>query len=366
MVFINTAIAAKKDIAYKKYVTKNKQIIHTIEINPDKFDIISTHACMLDKSKTQVALMAKFSNAIMGINGGFFRLNQNKKFATPAGVLKIKNKWHGIAYKARGAIGWSNSNNKVGIDIIQTSTKVKIAGKTYNINHFNPLNSYEKNALFSHNSRETINPCNVKIKNNKVSQVYLEPNLINNLTDNEYIFTYNKNFICPFSSKLIEKSAQVKVDIIPLIDRYNKTRWKKYDYIVGGSPILVYKGKKILDFNKEKLSENFINFPHGRTAIGIKRNNNWLFVVVEENILLDIIGFSIPELASFMHQQGCYYAINLDGGSSSSLYIADNIINSFSSLTTSSNSVELNKFQIRPVTDAILVIPKDSIESFHR
>ena len=96
--------------------------------------------------------------------------------------------------------------------------------------------------------------------------------------------------------------------------------------------------------------KDFIHNQHARTAIGLMPNKNWVFVTVEENPILNTLGMSIQELTDFMYNLGCEYALNLDGGGSTSLYIADNL-----DIAPVINSIDFNPSQIRPVTDAILV-----------
>ncbi|MBD2206338.1 phosphodiester glycosidase family protein [Calothrix sp. FACHB-1219] len=64
------------------------------------------------------------------------------------------------------------------------------------------------------------------------------------------------------------------------------------------------------------------NRPSSRTAIGITDDGNILLVMVAQkpNVRLAKSGMSLPELAAFMQTLGAKKAMNLDGGSSSSLY----------------------------------------------
>ena len=136
-----------RDLHYKKIVTKQKQIVHLI--NPEKFTIKSVHASSLDKSIAYVSNIARKNNALIGINGGFFKVNEYNKVASPAGVLKVDKKWHGIAYNPRAAIGWNKGQSNALIDILQTYTTVKVGMKSYNVNSFNPLKKFNKGTIFS-------------------------------------------------------------------------------------------------------------------------------------------------------------------------------------------------------------------------
>lgn len=63
---------------------------------------------------------------------------------------------------------------------------------------------------------------------------------------------------------------------------------------------------------------------------------------------------TIPELAVFMQELGCQYALNLDGGGSSTLYINSEVVNHPEGDIDEDYGIET----LRPVSDAILILPK--------
>lgn len=153
-----------------------------------------------------------------------------------------------------------------------------------------------------------------------------------------------------------------------------------YDYqhsnisLVAGIPMLVKEGEICKEIAR-KHSE-FYAYPHARTAIGIKENGDVVIVIAEHHYtkslkdisaqeVYDLLkkkgklfaleyhhetpeeitvgelknilrkeysvpqaqGLSMMELASIMKDLKCLQAINLDGGSSSALWINDKIVN---------------------------------------
>ena len=64
--------------------------------------------------------------------------------------------------------------------------------------------------------------------------------------------------------------------------------------------------------------------PNARSAIGITGKGDVIWVLVEQSSPKP--GLSLPDLADFMRQQGAESALNLDGGSSSSLVYQDQVI----------------------------------------
>lgn len=83
--------------------------------------------------------------------------------------------------------------------------------------------------------------------------------------------------------------------------------------MVSGIPLLVNNGKMVNTLLKR--NSLFYAKAHARTALGLKANGDIIVIMVEAP------GITLVELARFMEKQGSQYALNLDGGGSSSLWI---------------------------------------------
>lgn len=86
---------------------------------------------------------------------------------------------------------------------------------------------------------------------------------------------------------------------------------------------------------------------NARTAIGITATGDLLWVMVAQKPGMAESGMSLPELAVWMQGQGAVKAINLDGGSSSSLVYAGNLISG--KLDAQGNPIT------RPIKSAVLL-----------
>lgn len=62
------------------------------------------------------------------------------------------------------------------------------------------------------------------------------------------------------------------------------------------------------------------NQPNARSAIGILPDGSLLWILVAQRPDMPTSGLSLPELADFMKEQGVEQGLNLDGGSSTSMY----------------------------------------------
>lgn len=114
---------------------------------------------------------------------------------------------------------------------------------------------------------------------------------------------------------------------------------------VSGIPQLITDGQINPDIFQKKTG--FYTKPHARTAIGLKANGELVIVVAEnsyaqalknkaitlhemlaqETTIVEATGLTLLELARLMQKLGCQSALNLDGGGSSTLWLAGKVVN---------------------------------------
>ena len=154
-------------------------------------------------------------------------------------------------------------------------------------------------------------------------------------------------------------AAQFRFDLIssgdlPQIRRYPsragdfltppaKPLWTDVQTAVGGGPWLVRNGKVVIDGAAEGFSKNdFIAKKHPRTAVGMTRDRQLIFLTVDGRQDTSE-GMTLPELAERMRKWGAEEAINLDGGGSTSMFVAGGIVNGPSDGS------------LRPIADSLLI-----------
>lgn len=131
--------------------------------------------------------------------------------------------------------------------------------------------------------------------------------------------------------------------------------WNSFRFIVGGTPVLIRDGLKIVDFSLEKTQESFLLKRHARSSVGIKENGHWVFVVVDRSFPWYSVGMTMDELASFMLSLGCIEALNLDGGGSSTMCVDNKVVNYSFGDIEEGFGFRMN----RKVSDAILLFIKN-------
>lgn len=110
---------------------------------------------------------------------------------------------------------------------------------------------------------------------------------------------------------------------------------------VSGGAVLVEDGKI-----PEKFASN-ISGSHPRTAIGLSKDNETLYLVTVDGRQSTSIGMTQTELAEFLIEKGVYSALNLDGGGSTTMVARKLGYNIVSTINSPSGGVQ------RMVTNAI-------------
>ncbi|MBA3238200.1 MAG: phosphodiester glycosidase family protein [Parachlamydiaceae bacterium] len=157
----------------------------------------------------------------------------------------------------------------------------------------------------------------------------------------DQVLTNHSLLDCPEGEEIAVISASTSSD-----------EWKMLEHIVGGVPVLVRNEALVQDYSTEETLETFLTKTHSRTAVGIKKSGEWVFVVVDGRLFGLLGGMSIRALSKLMLELGCVDALNLDGGSSSTLFVEGSVMNE------SYGKIWENGKFVQAVSDAILILDR--------
>lgn len=263
-------------------------------------------------SRTNIRNIAGIENSVVAINGGYFK----PQTGVPLGTLVIdKNVLTGPIYN-RVALGINSDNtfsmDKSIIDITIGGKRAKI--KADNINQPRMLSTYT--IVYTDKWGKTTPPAPkygiaVSIKDGKV---------LNQSYGSVEIPIGGFGIVGPkqnIAQILDEKNIKLDIKFTEAFD--------KSEHIIGGGPYLVKGGETYVDISEQKFGA--INGRNPRTAIGYTKNNE-LIIVIADGREETSIGMTLWEVAKVMKDLGCEYAMNLDGGSSSVVYVKGKIENS--------------------------------------
>jgi exopolysaccharide biosynthesis protein len=123
--------------------------------------------------------------------------------------------------------------------------------------------------------------------------------------------------------------------------------WARASDAISGAGLLMLDGREITDWTVERISAGFDTTRHPRTLIGTDAGGAiWLVTVDGRNPVVSL-GMSFTELQRLARRLGLRSVLNLDGGGSTTMWVAGKIVNTPS-----------DPGGPRKVSDAILVLPR--------
>ncbi|MBH8562438.1 phosphodiester glycosidase family protein [Nostoc sp. CENA67] len=295
-----------------------------LEINPRKVGLalkpIWTNPDTLTGTAPIIQTAQRYL-AAAAINGGYF--NRNNKL--PLGALRRDNQWLSGPILNRGAIAWNDS------------------GQFY----FGRLTLEET----------LIAPNNLRLPIIFLNSGYVQSGIARYtptwgfsytpLTDNEIIIVVQKNqvthqlsagkagetavpipqdgYLLTLRGNAVSDALQLPVGTtVTISSSTTPANFNLYPYIVGAGPLLVQNGQIVLDAKAEKFSNAFIAEKAIRSGICTTATGKLLIAAVHNRA--GGPGPTLAEHAQLMKLLGCVDALNLDGGSSTSLYLGGQLL----------------------------------------
>ena len=310
---IETLAEGIKHIKYTKYYNKRPVKLNVIVLNQKiakDYEIKPVIASTTLAHKQNLSKMAQNSDALIAINGGFFK----PQTGVPLGTLMIDNKIYTGPIYDRVAIGFGENSYETGR--VQLNATLSANGKILKVDNINQPRTLSSHIIIYTPEWGKFSPLSPKygtqlrVENNKITKASANPLEI---PANGYVLVGPKSELSKFYG--IE---DVKLEIT------TSPKWQNIKHIIGGGPYLVKNGEIFIDTTEEKLKS--ITGRNPRTAIGYTKENDLILITADgrEN---SSIGLTLEELAYYMKGLGCVSAINLDGGGSSVMYVNGKIVN---------------------------------------
>lgn len=261
-------------------------------------------------SKSKISSIAGRNNAIVAINGGYFK----PQTGVPLGTLMIRKKIYTGPIYDRVAMGISDT----GYDMARVQLKATVVTnkgglKIDNINQPRMLSTHT--IVYTSDWGEYSPPCpkygkQIVISDGKLVNVSYGSNKIPK--DGFVIVGPQKGLDAIVNAKKFKLDIKINPE------------WKNVNHIISGGPYLVKNGDIYVDMTAEKLAS--IGGRNPRTAIGYTRDNNLILLTADGREGASI-GLTLVELANLMQELGCVNAMNLDGGGSTVMYIKGKVVN---------------------------------------
>ena len=341
--------------------TDPAQAIHILRVNPKKAKIALTHALNDGLGKEPLSSIAERTGAIAAINGGFFRY-WGTFDGQATGLLKIDGEYYSMGKKPRGAMGWKKDYSAVLFNRLQLTPKIKMNGIDYPVDGLNHSRNHKDailyTACFHRTTLTSPGGTEFLIQNDTIIACRKQKG-DSFIPAGGYVYSLGKDAKVDMTSIASANKAEVSFQLETFLPTKSNelALWHACDYIIGGAPLIIKDGVSVSDFSQEEVRHSFLIKPHPRTAIGTCPDGTWVFVVVDGRNPLLSVGFTINELTALMQSLGCTNALNLDGGGSTTMTVATEVVNYPCSMDEED---ERNEKSQRPISDAIIILPLDS------
>jgi hypothetical protein len=267
---------------------------------------------------TPLQTMAQRWQAAAAINAGFF--NRNNQY--PLGAVRYNNNWISGPILGRGVVGWGNG--QVQMDRLTLRQTLRTGnGQTFPIQAINSGYVQAGMGLYTSAWGSTYRPITeseriVTVRNQQVvSQQAVTSGASVPIPQDGYILAL-RAYDTPAPVLVPGTAVTIQSDFLP-------ASLAPFPHIVGAGPLLIRNRGIVLDAALEQFGSAFASQAAPRSAIGHTANGDILLVAIHNSPAGS--GPTLAETAQVMAQLGSVNALNLDGGSSASLYLGGRLIN---------------------------------------
>ncbi|WP_309743973.1 phosphodiester glycosidase family protein [Chamaesiphon sp. OTE_20_metabat_361] len=294
-----------------------------LEIDPRQKGIKFRSMLALEPNLVGTNHLIKFAPTTQfaaAINGGYF--NRNNRM--PLGALKRDGKWLSSPILNRGAIGWNDKGKMQIARLKMQETAITANGTQLPILALNSAYVQAGIGRYTTDWGTTYTPMQA---NELIFTVQL--NRVTQITPGNALGSIN--IPIPTNGYLLALRGQPELSgslpigtTLSLQRQLTPPEFDTYSQIIAAGPWLVKSSQIVLDAKGENFSANFSKEAAVRSAIGSTATGNIILVAVHPNP--GGKGPTLAEMARLLQQMGAIDALNLDGGSSTSLYLGGQLI----------------------------------------
>ncbi|MEH2043809.1 phosphodiester glycosidase family protein [Nostoc sp.] len=295
-----------------------------LEVNPRKFGLTFKPMWASPSGLAGTAPLIQTAQrylAVAGINGGYF--NRNNRL--PLGAIRRDSQWLSGPILNRGAIAWNDSGQFYFGRLTLEETLITANDQRLPILFFN--SGYVQSGIARYTTAwgSTYTP----LTDNEIILVVEKDQITNQLPGGKvgatavpipqdgYLLTLRANATSAASQLPIGSAVSISSATIP-------ADFSRYPYIIGAGPLLVQNRQIVLDAKGEKFSNAFIAEKAIRS--GICTTTTGTLIITATHNRVGGYGPNLAEHAQLMQLMGCVDALNLDGGSSTSLYLGGQLL----------------------------------------
>ncbi|MDJ0732824.1 MAG: phosphodiester glycosidase family protein [Nostocaceae cyanobacterium] len=323
----------EKDIAWAEGINWRQEFVNlgtdkfgvvSVEVNPRTSGLKLRPFVSASNSLVGTAPLIKTAQqqlALTAINGGFF--NRNNRL--PLGAIRRDGKWLSSPILNRGAIAWNYSGQFYVGRLRLEETLITQDNQKFPILYLNSGYVQAGISRYTPVWGQTYTP----LTDNEIILTVQKNQITNQLPGGKagetpipiprdgYLLTLRANAVNIAAKLPEETTVRITSTTTPVNFRY-------YPHILGAGPLLVQNRQIVLDAERENFSKAFIAQKAIRSAICSTSTGNLIIAAVHNRV--GGAGPTLAEHAQLMQQMGCVNALNLDGGSSTGLYLGGQLL----------------------------------------
>ena len=263
---------------------------------------------------------AQQQQAAAAVNAGFF--NRNNQL--PLGAVRNAGQWLSGPILGRGAMAWNDQGDLI-MDRLALSEVVSASGKSFPVLTLN--SGYVQAGIGRYTSswgkdyRPIVDgEIVVSVRNDVVTARQTMGK-----AGTGSVTIPSDGYLLAFRSNSGNSAGFTNGTQISLSSQSQPSTFDQYPNVIGGGPLLIRDRNIVLNPQLEGFSKNFIQGSAPRTAVGKTSDGTWIIATMHDRV--GGRGPNLSETAQIMQQLGSVDALNLDGGSSSSLYLGGQLLN---------------------------------------
>ncbi|GAX36154.1 hypothetical protein NIES3585_21800 [Nodularia sp. NIES-3585] len=265
--------------------------------------------------------MAQQSSAVAAINAGYF----NRNNTLPLGAIRRDGQWLSGPILNRGAIAWNDSGQfYLGRLTLQETLNAPN-------NQRLPILFLNSGYVQSGIARYTPTWGNsyTPLTDNEILVVVQKDRVTNQLPGGKAGETAvpipQDGYLLTLRANATNTASQLPIGAtVSITSSTNSADFNRYPHIMGAGPLLVQNNQIVLDAQSEKFSNAFSTQKAIRSGICTTASGSLMIAAVHNRA--GGLGPTLAEHAQLMKNIGCVNALNLDGGSSTSLYLGGQLL----------------------------------------
>ena len=289
----------------------------SLTIDPDRYKLEPILPPGGSSTLAPLSAMARAARVRAAINAGFFSVTGRNR-GVPIGTLRVRGALVNAPYRGRTSLGW-NDGNEAAFGEAFWSGSIPTDQGYLSLNALNRFVKGDTLVLYTpHYGAST-----PKVTSVPAAEVVVRKGRSAGLRASGGPLEPGTWVLAGYGSNaaLVSRIFPVgtPVPVQSELTGGGGESWMEMDNIVQAGPFLLNDGEVFQ--NAEGFGNSLVNLRHPRSIVGLTHEGKWVFMVIDGRNGLHAAGATLAEAAELLRSMDLAYALNLDGGGSSELWL---------------------------------------------